>query len=235
VATVEVPLSKLAIVILPSIGGRQRPEVPGFINGRLEVPFNPTEYSVDKESTFSEVAIPGLDAPVLQYVRGNGNKMTFELFLDATDCMTNGVVPTGESVRERFVRPLERLLLQDPTLHAPPPVQILWGTEAIMPSAVALSLSLKYTLFDTKGRPVRATANLTLREHRSASQQIAESRTQSPDKSNVATVRAGDTLPAIAFREYGDATLWRPIANANRLANPLALSPGQELLVPKVV
>jgi len=104
-----------------------------------------------------------------------------------------------------------------------------------MPSAVALSLSLKYTLFDTKGRPVRATASLTLREHRSASQQIAESRTQSPDKSNVATVRAGDTLPAIAFREYGDATLWRPIANANRLANPLALSPGQELLVPKVV
>ncbi len=234
-ATVEVPLSKLAIVILPSIGGRQRPDVQGFTNGRLEVPFNPTEYSVDKETTFSEVAIPGLDAPVLQYVRGNGDKMTFELFLDATDCMTNGAVPSGESVREQFVRPLERLMLQDATLHAPPPVAIYWGTEAIMPSAVALSLSVKYTLFDTKGRPVRATANLSLREHRSASQQIAESRTQSPDKSNVATIRAGDTLPAIAFRAYGDATLWRPIANANRLANPLALAPGQQLLVPKVV
>ena len=234
-ATVEVPLSKLAIVILPSIGGRERPDVQGFTNGRLEVPFNPTEYSLDKETTFSEVAIPGLDAPVLQYVRGNGDKMTFELFLDATDCMTDGVVPSDESVREQFVRPLERLLLQDATLHAPPPVMILWGAEAIMPSAVALSLSVKYTLFDTKGRPVRATANLTLREFRSASQQVAESRTQSPDKSNVATIRAGDTLPAIAFRQYGDATLWRPIANANRLADPLALTPGQELLVPKVV
>src|SRR3954471_15528475 len=151
-ATIEVPLSKLAIVILPSIGGRQRPDVQGFTNGRLEVPFNPTEYSIDKETTFSEVAIPGLDAPVLQYVRGNGDKMTFELFLDATDCMTDGVAPAGESVREKFVRPLERLMLQDAKLHAPPPVAILWGSEAVMPSAVALSLSLKYTLFDTKGR-----------------------------------------------------------------------------------
>jgi nucleoid-associated protein YgaU len=105
----------------------------------------------------------------------------------------------------------------------------------VMPSAVAVSLSLKYTLFDGKGRPVRATASLTLREHRSASQQLAETRAQSPDKANVAKVRAGDTLPGIAFREYGDATLWRPIAAANRLPNPLALSPGQELVVPKVV
>lgn len=234
-ATIEVNLAKLTLVVLPAVSGREPPVVPGFRNGRLEVKFNPTEYAVDRETTFSEVAIPGLNSPVLQYVRGNGDKMTFELFLDTTDCMTDGVVPSGESVRERFVRPLEQLMLQHAELHAPPPVAVYWGQEAVMASAVAVSLSLKYTLFDTKGRPVRATAALTLREHRSASQQIAETRAQSPDKSNVAKVRAGDTLPAIAFRVYGDAALWRSIATANRLANPLALEPGQELLVPKVI
>ncbi len=231
----EPTFAKLTLVVLPSIGGRERPEVFGFTDGRLEVLFNPAEYSVDRETTFAEVAIPGLDAPVLQYVRGNGNKMSFELFLDVTDRMKNGEVVTGDSVRERFVRPLEQLLLQHPRLHAPPPVGVFWGKEAIMSSAVTVSLAVKYTLFDTKGRPVRATANLTLREHRSAAQQIAETRTQSPDKSNVATVRAGDTLPAIAFREYGDAALWRPIAEENLLSNPLALTPGQSLVVPKVV
>jgi hypothetical protein len=235
VATIEVNLSRLTLSILPSIGGRERPEVIGFDDGKLEVQFNPTEYSVDRETTFSEVAIPGLDAPVLQYVRGNGDKMSFELYLDATDCMTDGVVPSGESVRERFVRPLEQLMLQHPRLHAPPPIAVYWGKEAVMPSGVALSLAVKYTLFDTKGRPVRATATLTLREHRSASQQLAETRAQSPDKANVAKARTGDTLPAIAFREYGDATLWRPIATANRLSNPLDLAPGQELVIPKVV
>jgi len=63
----ERELSKLAIVILPSLSGRRRPDVLGFEDGRLEVLFNPTEYSVDRETTFAEVAIPGLDAPVLQY------------------------------------------------------------------------------------------------------------------------------------------------------------------------
>jgi len=228
----DTSISKLAIVLL---GAPDRPEIPGFVNGRLEVQFNPTEFSIDRETTFSEVPIPGLDAPVLQYVRGNGDKMSFELYLDATDCMTDGVCPADETVRERFVRPLEQLMLQQPKLHAPPAVAIYWGVEALMASAVALSLQVKYTLFDTKGRPVRATATLSLREHHSASQQLAETRAQSPDKANVATVRLGDTLPGIAFREYGDATLWRHIATENNLANPLALTPGQELAVPKVV
>jgi hypothetical protein len=232
----EQRLSKLTLKLQPSLGAGRRPEVLGFnAEGRLEVLFNPTEYSIDRESTFAEVAIPGLESPVLQYVRGNGDRMTFELFLDVTDNMENGLVVTGESVRNLFVRPLERLLLQNEQLHAPPPVQVLWGNTVVMESAVATALSVKYTLFDTEGLPVRATANLTLREHRSASEQLAERRLESPDRTNVAVIREGDTLPLIAFREYGDATLWRPIAEANDLANPLALVPGEQIVVPKIL
>jgi hypothetical protein len=234
-ASPQQDLGKLAIVVLPAAGTKQPPDVPGFPKGKLEVLFNPTEYSIDRETTFAEVAIPGLDAPVLQYVRGNGDKMTFELFLDVTDTMQDGKVVTQQSVRELFVRPLEQLLLQHPKLHAPPPVKILWGDGVVMESAVATALSVKYTLFDTGGLPVRATANLTLREHHSAAEQLAERPPQSPDLANVAIVRAGDTLPLVAFREYGDATLWRPIAVANNLANPLALVPGAAISVPKIL
>ena len=35
----------------------------------LEVQFNPTEYSLSKSNQFAEVAIPGLDSPVVQFVR----------------------------------------------------------------------------------------------------------------------------------------------------------------------
>lgn len=234
-SSLERELAKLTIVILPSLGGRERPNVPGFNNGRLEVLFNPKEYSIDRDTEYAEVAIPGLESPVLQYVRGGGDRMTFELFLDVTDTLQDGQVVTGQSVRELFVKPLERLMQQNEQLHAPPPVAILWGREVVMQSAVAKSLSVKYTLFDTNGLPVRATANLTMREHRSASAQLAESRQESPDKTNVAIVRQGDTLPAIAFREYGEAALWRAIAVANQRSNPLDLVPGEELLVPKIL
>jgi nucleoid-associated protein YgaU len=48
------------------------------------------------------------------------------------------------------------------------------------------------------------------------------------------TVRKGDTLSAIAQREYGDANAWRRIYDANRdqLDNPDVIQPGQELTLP---
>ena len=46
------------------------------------------------------------------------------------------------------------------------------------------------------------------------------------------TVGAGDTLAWIAYKEYGDSTRWRLIADANRLANVRNLSPGAKLIIP---
>jgi nucleoid-associated protein YgaU len=43
---------------------------------------------------------------------------------------------------------------------------------------------------------------------------------------------AGDSLALLAWREYGDATAWRAIAEANGIDDPMALVPGTELVVP---
>ena len=48
------------------------------------------------------------------------------------------------------------------------------------------------------------------------------------------TVKAGDTLSAIAQREYGDFSLFTVIARQNKLANPNLIQVGQELLIPYV-
>ena len=49
---------------------------------------------------------------------------------------------------------------------------------------------------------------------------------------HVWTVVEGDTLALIAYREYGDPTLWRRIADANRMSRVRRLTPGAALLVP---
>ena len=48
------------------------------------------------------------------------------------------------------------------------------------------------------------------------------------------TVAAGDSLSAIARREYGDASAWRRIYEANRdtIDNPDLIHPGQSLRLP---
>jgi hypothetical protein len=220
--------SSLGMLTISVLGGIS---VPGF---PFVTAFNPTEYTTDRDTSFAEVAIPGLNAPVLQYVRGNGSKTNVELFFDITDKMVNGQVSDGSSVYGTYVQVLEQLMLQDPTSHAPPRVSLVWGSMVIQSQCVATSKAVTYTLFDVTGAPVRAMVKMGFREAQTAATQLAQAGLMSPDKTNYATVREGDTLPAIAYREYGDASQWRAIATANDLANPLALTPGASLVVPRI-
>lgn len=48
------------------------------------------------------------------------------------------------------------------------------------------------------------------------------------------TVQSGDTLKAIASRFYGNSSLFTVISNANNLANPNVITPGQQLIIPAV-
>ena len=43
---------------------------------------------------------------------------------------------------------------------------------------------------------------------------------------------AGETLHSVAQREYGSAALWRGLAAANGIDDPLRLDAGRHLLVP---
>lgn len=47
-------------------------------------------------------------------------------------------------------------------------------------------------------------------------------------------IKKGDTLSAIAKREYGDATKWRTIyeANKDQIKNPDLIHPGQKIKIP---
>ena len=51
----------------------------------FHVQFNPTDLTFAKGANFAEIAIPGLDSPVLQFVAGQNEKLTVELFFDTTD------------------------------------------------------------------------------------------------------------------------------------------------------
>ena len=47
-------------------------------------------------------------------------------------------------------------------------------------------------------------------------------------------VREGDSLASIAFAAYGDPTLWRTIAEANEIDDPLRLPRGRALAIPRL-
>jgi nucleoid-associated protein YgaU len=93
------------------------------------------------------------------------------------------------------------------------------------------SVQVTYNLFGTTGVPLRATCQVRLHEIPS------KAKGQNPTSGALTAQRvhrvvAGDSLQSLAWREYGDATAWRAIAEANGIDDPSRLAPGTELVMP---
>src|SRR5262249_35576509 len=58
--------------------------------------FNPERYTLNKATQYAEINIPGLDQPVVQFVRGQSKKITLDLFFDTTE---SGMVDDVKDVR----------------------------------------------------------------------------------------------------------------------------------------
>jgi nucleoid-associated protein YgaU len=85
-------------------------------------------------------------------------------------------------------------------------------------------------LFGNDSGKDKATADFS--DVRSGSSSTAPS---SPSQGTTYTVVAGDSLSKIAKREYGDASKWHRIYEANRdkIQNPDLIYPGQVLNLPQ--
>src|SRR6185295_17647471 len=147
----------------------------------IAVLFNPTEYSFDRTNSYKATPVPGLGTPLIQFVNGECDHLSMDLFLDDyTD-------PKGPTSRERdeqspVMTRLEELfgLLEiDRDLHAPPPVRFNWGPMEF--TAVIEKLSRKVTKFHPDGTPARATLTVNFKEYRTLSQQLREPRRESSD------------------------------------------------------
>lgn len=98
-------------------------------------------------------------------------------------------------------------------------------------NAYVSSVEAQYTLFNTNGMPIRAVCQVNL--HEIPSSTLGQNPTSGAlTTRRVHRVVAGDTLPLLAWREYGDATVWRTIAEANDIDDPKMLTPGTELMLP---
>lgn len=200
--------------------------------------YNPTEYTLNKGVQLAEHAIPGLDSPVIQFVRGQPETLSFDLFFDTTD--------TGDAVTKETDK-FYRLVKMRGTQHAPPVCKFTWGGEWFPGSqlddgithqkrtefkCVVESVRQRFTFFDSKGKPLRAVLTVSLREYKTLLEQLEQLNLLSGDHTHVRAVKQGETLASIAADAYGDAREWRRIALRNRIEDPLALQPGTLLEIP---
>ena len=205
-------LEKAVIEIDPKDRGRNLPD-------RITVQFNPTEYTLAKGAQIAEIAIPGIDSPILQFVRGQNEKLTLELFFDTTQSGMGE--DQAQDVRE-LTDPFYQLVKIQSKTHAPPRIRFIWG-KGLAFQAIVDSVQQKFTLFNPSGVPLRASLSVSFREYKTLEEQLQELNLQSSDHSKRRVVRRGDTLNRIAYEEYGDPGLWRVIAEAKENAAVLRI------------
>ena len=191
--------------------------------------FNPYEYTLSKQNTFETAETKGRNIPRVLFRQGGAQTLTLKLLFDTY----------AESLDVRvYTTPLWQMMMVDADRtnqrtgkSEPPHCIFLWGRFEF--EAVITRLTEKMTLFLKDGTPVRSTVDISLQQ---VIDETAFAR-QNPTSGGGAApktrmVYAGDRLDLIAWQEYGDSTLWRRIARANDIIDPLHLTLGRVIVIP---
>lgn len=194
------------------------------------VQFNPKEYDVSNGVKYAEKSIPGQESSILQFVAGETPTLNMTLLFDTY------VPPTMEVPVEMGVdvtlltRQIIKLTHIKGTLHRPPMVTFIWGSVTF--KGVVTNVKQQFTMFLSVGIPVRAKLDVTFKSVNQTDFLRLLAPLESPDRTKFRTVKEGDQLWNFAQEEYGSADMWRVIAKANDIQNPLDLHPGQIIKLP---
>lgn len=193
--------------------------------------FNPTDYSIEDASNWSDQAKMG-QKPELHYTGGARKKLSMELFFDTYESKTDVREHTGK---------IAKLLEYNKDKHRPPKVTVSWGKEPPknVPKefpfkAVLQSLKQQFILFMEDGTPVRAKLSVVFLEFTLPKEELKKKEKQSADHTKTYIVKVGDTLSGIAGLFYKDPRMWRHIARENDIPNPRKLVSGQRVTIPRI-
>lgn len=203
---------------------------PGPQFGLIHFQFNPKELTLGKAASWArKAAKENKKAGAPQYLGAMPSKLTLEMFFDASGKQDDSVV---KRVQQLFDCCSPTPASLQAKKGSPPWVMFRWGQHTEFHAYVS-SVQAKYTLFTAAGTPLRATCTVTLEEI------AGDPPKQNPTSGGlvphrVHTIIEGDTLAGIAYKEYGDASLWRAVAAANRIDDPMRLRPGSRIMLPSV-
>jgi len=199
-------------------------------DGSAELPFhyNPSSMTLATGAQWRSVpSRNAADAATPEWVGADPITLTMDVLFDGVDDPGRNV---GDAVRTlvAWTRSTD-----DSRRRNTPQASMLvlhWGDQTYGPLYLK-TVSVRHTVFDPGGKPLRATATITLSEVAPEPEGTNPTSGGAPGRRS-AILGAGDSLPALAYREYGDPNMWRAIAEANGVDDPARIANGTTMLVP---
>ncbi|MEJ3750445.1 LysM peptidoglycan-binding domain-containing protein [Actinomycetes bacterium KLBMP 9797] len=219
------------------LAGPEKAELRVEGGGVIPCLFNPAELTITKANTWDAVEGMGRNTPELRFQAGQPGTISLSLTLDTTldDKLDADVTKHTTKLLDLLkINPALPGSDQGRNKARPPWVEFHWGTLHSF-KAIVERLQIKYTYFASSGIPLRAKADLALKQWMDEAQKPLQNPTShTPAPHAMHRVVRGETLDRIAAAHYADSTRWRLIAEANAVVDPLAVAPGTLLVVPEL-
>lgn len=205
---------------------------------------NPESYAVSYTTKLNGVQAIGTDKAVQQYIASPSTDLNLEFLFDGTgvteantgNALINRIQNKGKFIKETVKDQLEKFYKATGQyagdIHKPYNVIINWGDLEF--KGILAEFSVNYKLFDSSGLPLRAVGKAKFSE--SISPELAEAtvKSNSPDLTHTRMVKAGDTLPLMTERIYGDDKYYLEVARINNITSFRQLQPGTEIFFPPI-
>lgn len=217
--------------IIYKVGGSSPETIDCQFNPQTLTIVKRVDWRAGKGESASVEPRPELNSPELFFGGGNPAEFSLDLIFDTTRL-------NNQDVRG-FTNQLLKLTLMGSgnPKHKdedPPLVQFIWG-ELVLFIAVIKKVEINYTLFLASGIPVRARAKVDfIQAFDEDGAQGSQNPTTRTSARKTHLVQQGDRLDYLAYLEYGQPGLWREIASANGLDDPMDIHPGQVLVIPSL-
>jgi hypothetical protein len=195
----------------------------GFVTAAI----NPESYSLSYNIAYKQAETLGAAAPTEIFTRMDSGDFELELLADGTGAVK---LPGSSNVDEYIAKVKSIVYNYQGTVHRPNYLRISWGKTVF--TGVCKNITVKYTLFNTDGTALRALIKLKLSESVPFATKTQKAQTSSPDLTHMRTVLAGDTLPLMTYRIYGEPFHYMEVARVNGLNSIHDIKPGDELYFP---
>jgi phage protein U len=197
----------------------------------LNCQFNPESLQRTKSARWQNQPARGSSRqPRHQFVGTGSESLVAKLLFDGFDSLGAPGRPVEQAVNLLLEWTTVPASAQNQSTPQPPTVTFQWGTGVSFKGYIQ-TVEVQYTMFSPDGRPLRATANVTMQAL--PDDPLGTNPTSGGVSGRTsAQVGDGDTLPSISYQQYGDPNLWRAIALVNGIDDPGRLRPGARLLVP---
>lgn len=194
------------------------------------LPINPESFSQNYKVEYDKKPAHGNQKKSTEYKFTTPEELKIDCMFDGTNAVEGYHNPEDKSVYDQIMELKEVAYDMNGEIHRPNFLKLFWGDLHFQ--GVLTGFDINYTLFNSKGKPLRAKVSLTFLGTLSDKERTARENKKSPDITHTRLIKEGDRLDLMTYNIYNDSKYVLQVSKANGLTSFRNPKVGKEYVFP---